>query len=230
MPKPESLAVHPSRLRPNPWNTNIVSPDNEAKLAASIEELGQFKPIIVRELWDENTDTDYEILGGEHRWQTAIEQGLDEVFIFNLGPIDDVKAKKITLADNARYGADDTVQLAKLLEEIGGAEEVQSILPYTDAEISAIFSASDIALGELDLPEGYEENHAPAEPKAEKAAKTHALMRFKVPLGDNERIIALITKTQKRQGFTTGDDLTNAGDALVHLLLSGSVEDAADAE
>ena len=37
-------------------------------------------------------------------------------------------------------------------------------------------------------------------------------------LGDAERLTALIAETQKIQGLTTSDELTNAGDALVHLL------------
>jgi hypothetical protein len=43
-------------------------------------------------------------------------------------------------------------------------------------------------------------------------------MRFKVPLGDAEKITELIVKVKKRQNFTSSDDLTNAGDALVHQL------------
>lgn len=214
---PKSLSVHPNRLRPNPWNTNFVSPENETKLARSLEELGQFKPIIVRELPD--GETEFEILGGEHRWQIAMNTGLTEVFIFNLGVIDDLMAKKVSLADNPRYGADDTLALAKLLGEIGTADEIQGFLPYTDADVSAIFSSTDIALGELELPESFEET-APEEIKPERVPKTHTIMRFKVPLSDAERITEVIAKTQKHQDFNSSDELTNAGDALVHLIFA----------
>jgi hypothetical protein len=44
-------------------------------------------------------------------------------------------------------------------------------------------------------------------------------MRFKISLGDAEAISALIEKIQKRHGLTASDELTNAGDALVHILL-----------
>jgi ParB-like chromosome segregation protein Spo0J len=210
--------VHPSRLRANPWNTNFVSPENEIKLARSLAELGEFKPIIVRELSDGTTD--FEILGGEHRWSIVRDSGADEISIYNLGVVDDLKAKKISLADNPRYGADDTLALAKLLEEIGTADEIQQFLPFTDSDISAIFSASDIALEELELPESFEEKADALEIKPERAPKTHTIMRFKVPLGDAERITEVITKTQKRQGYSSSDELTNAGDALVHLIFA----------
>jgi hypothetical protein len=211
-------------LRPNPWNSNHVSPDNEAKLRASIRQFGLFKPVVVRELYDEETDTKYEILGGEHRWDAAKEEGLTEVPIFNLGAIDDDVAKRITLADNARYGQDDTIELAKLLEEIGDIEGLQAVLPYTESDLNSIFSSVDIALDELDLPESYEEDSKDrdAGPAPEKAVKTHTIMRFKVAIADAERLAELLAKVQKRQGFTAADDLTNAGDALVHQLFNAA--------
>jgi hypothetical protein len=216
---PELLFVHPERLRPNSWNPNFLAPENEAKLAASLEELGQFKPIVVREKPDGKTD--FEILGGEQRWHTASAAGRTEVSIFNLGEIDDDLAKRISLADNARYGIDDAAALAALFESVGNAEEIQRFLPYTDTDISSIFSASVIALDELELPESFdpEKPELPAE-KAERVPKTHTIMRFKVPLTDAERITEIIAKIQKRQGYTSSDELTNAGDALVHALFA----------
>jgi ParB-like chromosome segregation protein Spo0J len=221
---PKLLTVHPDRLRPNTWNTNFVSPENEVKLSRSLEELGQFKPIIVRTLPDGLTD--WEILGGEHRWSVAKEKGLKEVIIFDLGEVDDLKAKKISLADNPRYGSDDTLALAKLFKELGSADELQQILPYTDADMSAIFASTDIALDELDLPESFDaEKPELEEIKQKKEPKTHTIMRFKVPLSDAEKITEMVTKTQKRQSFTSSDELTNAGDALVHLLFGDKDEE-----
>jgi ParB-like chromosome segregation protein Spo0J len=213
-------------LRPNVWNSNHVSPDNEAKLRASIRQFGLFKPIVVRELYDADTDTHYEILGGEHRWDSAKEEGLAEVPVFSVGVIDDDMAKRITLADNARYGQDDTIELAKLLEEIGDIEGLQAVLPYTESDLNSIFSSVDIALDELDLPESYTEDakDQAADPKPEKATKTHTIMRFKVAIADSERVAELLAKVQKRQGYTAADELTNAGDALVHQLFSAATE------
>ncbi len=216
-------------MRPNPWNTNRVSPDNEAKLGSSIATLGIFKPFVVRDI--EQVDGEYvdgklyEILGGEHRWQEAIAAGIKLVPIFNLGTIDDDKAKKISLADNMRYGADDTIELARLIEGLDDPNDLQNILPYTAADMSAIISSVDIALDSLEIPDGFDEEDGPAPAEAaEKAPKTHTIMRFKVTLGDAESITELIAKVKKRQSFTTGDDLTNAGDALVHQLFSTVAE------
>lgn len=217
MVQPEFLSVPADALRANPWNTNVVNPDNEAKIRASIQRNGLFKPIIVREV---PGVPGYEIVGGEHRWQQACELGYTEIPICNLGTIDDRKAKEIGVIDNAAYGADDTLSFAELLREIGDIGELQDFLPYGDADLNAIFSASNIALDDLGVVEEAavateDENLLPSRP-----AKTHTIMRFKVSLGDAERITAAIARLQKEQGFTSADDLTNAGDALVFALAS----------
>jgi ParB-like chromosome segregation protein Spo0J len=219
---PQHLSVDIDLLRPNPWNTNIVTPENEDKIANSLDELPFFKPIVVRETGE--TDTPYEILGGEHRWDQAKNKGWTKIDVWNIGTVSDDIAKKIMLADNARYGADDTIELAKLLEELGG-DEVQAILPYSDADIRSIFSSVDIALDDLDIDENYTKTDEKPEPPQATAPKTHTIQRYKVGLTDAESITALIAKTQKKHGFTSGDELTNAGDALVFLLLGGKTED-----
>jgi ParB-like chromosome segregation protein Spo0J len=219
------ITVDIDLLKPNLWNSNHVSPDNETKLVASIRQFGLFKPIVVRSVEDDE-ETPYEILGGEHRWSAAKEAGLTQVPIFDVGMVDDDTAKRITLADNARYGQDDTIELAKLLEEIGDIEGLQAVLPYTESDLNSIFASVDIALDDLDLEESYEadEKDLAAEPKPEKAAKTHTIMRFKIAVADAEKVAELLAKVKKRQGFTAADELTNAGDALVHQLFNAGTD------
>lgn len=217
MRKIEFLNVNVSLLRKNPWNTNRVAPENELKIRESLNRNGMFKPIVVREV---PGVPGYEILGGEHRWEQAIELGETEVPVANLGAISEKQAKEIGLIDNARYGTDDTLGLSDLLKEIGDVPELQSFLPYGQADIDAIFSASVIALDDLEIDESFEKTSETDmdEAPAPKLAKTHAQMRFKVPIADAERLTALISRTQKDFGYTTEDELTNAGDALIHLL------------
>lgn len=226
MSQPKLLNIDPQKLSKNGWNTNIVSPDNEAKLEESIKRNGLFKPVVVRELpslkLSDPPQPIYEIIGGEHRWQVAIKLGLKEIPVVNLGAIDDARAKEISVLDNSRYGSDDALAFAELLKGMGDAQELQSFLPHSDEDLTAIFSSIDIALDDLEIDGNFEasdvSDDAP-EPPAARAPKTHTQMRFKVSLGDAERMTALIAKTMKAQGFTDNDDLTNAGDALVHLLI-----------
>ncbi len=206
--KVETLA--PERLSPNPWNTNVVSPENQHKLEESVKRFGMFKPIVVREV-----DGALEIIGGQHRWEAARSLKLAEIPVVNLGRVSDKKAKEIGLVDNGRYGADDTLQLAELLEDIGvGAEELSSFMPYSESDFASIFSSVNISLDDLDLPD---DDEVPTS-AAPKPAQTHQVVRFKVPVDDVSVVTDLIERTMKEQRFTDEDSLSNAGNALVHLL------------
>lgn len=218
----QHISIPIDDLRPNPWNVNVVSPENEEKIAASLDELPFFKPLVVRETMIAG---EFEILGGQHRWEQAKIKGWTHIDCWNVGVCTDDVAKKIMLADNARYGIDDSVELAKILEEIG-ADEAQAILPYSETDVQALFSSINIALDELDIDDSFDKTGEQPEPAAAKAPKTHTIMRFKVSLGDAEKLTELIAKTQKRQGLSGADELTNAGDALVHLLLGAQEDDA----
>lgn len=201
-------------LQPNPWNTNVVSPDNEEKIKQSLMRFGMFRPIIVRELEDEPGVL--QILGGQHRWTVAKELDYKEVPVINLGLIDDTKAKEIGLVDNGRYGEDDTVALAELLKDIG-SDDIEKFLPYTDKELENIFAASSYSLDDLDLDDDSEELPSLAD-LASKPAQTHQIMRFKVPVEDAAMVQKKIETVMKAQGFSGDDSMTNAGNALVHIL------------
>lgn len=199
--------VDPAALKPNSWNVNVVGAENESKLEHSLDRLGQFKPVIVREL----ADGTLEILGGEHRSRIAQRSG-KKVPIINLGKVDDQRAKEISIVDNGRYGADDALKLNELLSSLGSADEIASFLPYTDAELAALASSVSIALDDLDLPE---DDELPT-PSA-KTGPTSQIMRFKIPVEDTGLVTEVIEHLIKSEGFSDSDSLTNAGDALVVL-------------
>lgn len=215
MQKPIYETVDIDRLIPNSWNSNFVSAENEERIRESIRRNGLFKPIIVRV-----TDEGLEIIGGQHRWEQAKALGYTNIPIVNLGAIDDKKAKEIGVIDNARYGADDALKFADILSDIGTTFDLQEFLPYGESDLNAIFAAQSIDLDELDLEEKFDEPEELPEVKSEKTkpTRTHDIMRFKVSLGDAERLAALVAQTQRQQGFSASDDLTNAGDALIYLL------------
>lgn len=193
-------------ISPNSFNVNVVSPDNEEKISNSLKRLDFFKPILCRE-----TDDGIEIIGGEHRWQAAKRAGDKTIPIINLGRMTDQKAKEISLVDNGRYGSDDTLQLAELLESLGDAQELSSFMPYSDSDIASIFSSVNIELDSLDIPDTEE---TPEIPKT-LPQQTHVILRFKVPIDDSDMVTKLIERVMKTQSFTESDSLTNAGDALV---------------
>lgn len=207
----KTSVVNPKALLPNPWNTNSVSAENEAKLEASIKRLGMFKPVVVRELLDGSL----QILGGEHRCRAALNLGLKEVPIINLGKISDNKAKEIGLVDNGRFGEDDAISLAELLNSLEtDSGELSSFMPYSQTDFDNIFKSVNVDIDELDLPE---DDEGISLPKS-KPAQSYQVMRFKVPMDDVDNIADIIEQTMKEQGFTKDDSLSNAGNALVHLL------------
>lgn len=217
MPTVQYLEAPVGALRPNPFNPNRVSAENERKIRRSIERNGLFKPIIVRQVAGQEG---YEIIGGQHRWEQAVELGHKTIPIANLGEITDAQAKEICVIDNAQYGSDDTLTLSELLKDIG-TDDIQDFLPYGDTDIAAIFSATSIDLDALVMPQEVEvsdENPPENDAPSAKPAKTHTVMRFKLANADAERLTALIAKTQNAQDFKHEDALTNAGDALVFLL------------
>ena len=202
-------------LTPSKWNPNVVSPDNEAKLEESLKRHGFFKPVLARE----TADGRLEIVGGEHRMLAAKRLGYTQVPVINLGPIDDKRAQELTLLDNGRYGNDDTIALAQILEGLGSVEDLSKFMPYSEGDLSSIFSSVDIALDDLDLPD---DDAAPVAPR-EKPTQTHQIMRFKVPVEDVAMVTDLIERVMKVQKFTEGDSLTNAGDALVFVCQNSKV-------
>lgn len=204
--------LNPSDLVFNSWNSNVVSPENEIKLQESIQRFGMFKPILVRTL----TNGSYEVIGGQHRAEVAIKLGMKEIPSVILGYIDDKKAKEISLVDNGRFGEDDHFKLAEILNDLGSIEELSSFTPYSLVDLNNIFSSSSIALDTLEEIDLSLED-LPTE--KEVSTKTHSIMRFKIPLDDVDKITTIIERVIKEQGFTESDQLTNAGDALVHLLL-----------
>jgi ParB family chromosome partitioning protein len=201
-------------LQPNPWNTNYVSPENEEKIKESLKRFGWVRPIIVRELEDEPGVL--QILGGQHRWSVAKELGYTAVPVINLGRVDDKKAKEIGLVDNGRYGEDDVVALSELLKEIRD-DNIELFLPYTDKDLENIFAASSYNLDDLDLDSDGEDLPSLSE-IAGKPVQTHQIMRFKVPVEDAEMVQKKIEAVMKQQGFTGDDSMTNAGNALVHIM------------
>lgn len=220
-----SLTLDPRTLRRNPWNPNRVDPENLEKLKTSLSEFGQFKPVVVREL----PDGDYEILGGEHRNDAAIALGWDSIAVFSLGQISDEAAKKISLADNTRYGEDDEESLALLLKELD-IEDMSAFMPM-DEEITEVFAKlQDVDLDDLDdLDDDDDDLESPDVSVATGSTappKTHQIMRFKVSIEDAAKLGKLINKTRSMQGFTDSDELTNAGDALVYLLTRNEEESA----
>jgi len=208
------VEVDPTAIVPNPWNVNVVTHENEEKLKNSIARLGMFKPVLVRELDDGTLQS----LGGQHRVEQAVELGMANVPTINLGRISDERAREISLIDNARYGVDDTMRLAELLNSLDSSE-IADIMPWSDEDIASIVDSLAVDVDDLDLDADADIDTDPdADASQTRPAKTHEILRFKCTLNDAARVRERVLDVIRSQGFNTSDDLSNAGDALVHIL------------
>lgn len=200
----------PRGLRRNPWNSNHVSPEIQERLDNSVRKHGLFKPILVREIPE-----GLEILGGSHRVDSAIRLNMVEVPIINLGVITDQRAKEISLIDNARYGHDDLAELHDILKDIGTPEDIMAILPMELSEMPNLTSLTVADLDDIGFADDKDDDVI-APPV--KITKTHATMRFKIPLGDEPVVSQTIESLIREHGLDDSDSQVNAGDALLLLI------------
>lgn len=219
--------VAPNLLLPNPWNPNAVDPINQQKLENSIKRDGIKRPIVVRQL----DNGEYQIIGGQHRTQAALELGLAGVPIINRGKISDAEAKKETLLDNYRYGSDNLDRLSELLSDpdIGDALTLLETMPIDEEELANYFShleamssdsldeeiADALGEGKVDLDD---DEDGPVDLSTGKPVRTHQIIRFRISVEDQAKLAELIKQTKIDEGYIESDDLTNDGDALIHLL------------
>ena len=208
--------ISPKKLKKNQWNTNRVSIENEEKLDKSLKEYGLFKPILCRTVNDE-----LEIIGGEHRVESAIRNGISEIPIINLGNISDDKAKKMSLIDNGRYGSDDFVELQELINSLESPNELLEVLPYSLEDFEGIFKADEI---DLDNIPSFEENSEIEDSDetennfVQKLPETHAIVKFKIPLEFLQDLNNKIKNKEQELNTEYGDSFVNAGNALLALL------------
>jgi ParB-like chromosome segregation protein Spo0J len=200
----ELITVHHDLVIPNRWNPNRVDAFNQMKLETSIERLGLFKPVIVREL----EDGMFEILGGEHRYHYLRERNM-EVPILNLGRVGDDKAKEIGLVDNTNYGDDDPTALKELLESIEISEhELLSFIPMKDEDLTALFKDDDFDMESLG---GVDDEHE---------ADDDGMRTIIVKVGKND-VRAIVDKLEEialENDDLSEDKALRFGNAIISLL------------
>jgi ParB family chromosome partitioning protein len=136
-----------SQISPNPEQPRTNFKEEELiELSESIKREGLIQPIVVRKLSESN----YQIIAGERRWQAAKRANLEEVPVY-IKDIDDNKALELALIEN--------LQRSDLnpIEEAYGYKRLMERKKMTQADIAQAMSKgrSTIAnaLRLLDLPE-----------------------------------------------------------------------------
>lgn len=113
-------------IEPNPWNPNVVDPEEMIKLRKGIEEMyrvhGSIPPIVVRPHPDDPTGK-FQIIDGKHRWDIVKGDGKKhkriageiDAFVINA---DDSLAKRLTLNLNYLRGEPDKAKEAEILSDL----------------------------------------------------------------------------------------------------------------
>jgi hypothetical protein len=195
--------VNPFELKANKWNSNRVNRENFEKLKKSLQTLGSFKPVLVRE-----TDLGYEILGGYHRTEAAKELGIPLIPILNLGEISDDRAKEISLIDNSRYGEDDSEALIKLLDSFE-TDLLEDILP----EINAV-EIPDTSDALAQLTEELKQT--------KEIESDFKVLKFRLENDKAEEIEAILSKVASEKNIRYPDGYANFSEALYTFMKENS--------
>lgn len=115
----------------NDWNPKTKKSEEYYRVKQSVELNGQVMPIITRDCKDGVHK--YEVLDGEQRFTALLELGVEQIWIVNLGEVDDKEAQAMTVWMEQAVPFDDNL-LGELLLDLKGSVE----LPYTDEEINLI--------------------------------------------------------------------------------------------
>lgn len=138
-----------SKLRNWAKNPKFVIDEDLSRLKTQIQELGQYKPLIV--------STDGEVLGGNQRLKAYRELGITSVWVSVVSPKNEAQKLAYALSDNDEVGQYDREKLIPLIEAVPDLDlEQYSVNLGTPIKLQdLIFEVDPSALGEdFNLPSG----------------------------------------------------------------------------
>jgi len=160
----EPVPVRVAELRPHPRNYRRHPPEQRRHLAESLRANGTYRNVAAAR--------DLTLLAGHGVWETAREEGIEELptVLLALDPFEP-KAIKILAADNELplTAENDDRQLADLLREVQAADPTALLgTGYDPAALAHLAYSTRRELGDADEAAAW----ADAQPEAERAAAT----------------------------------------------------------
>lgn len=152
-----------NKLKKAIWNYKLNDSELAQKLKENIRQNGQIENLIVRDLGDGT----FEVVNGNHRYDTLVELGIKDAMCCNLGVISDARAKKLAIITNETKFPVDATKLAMLIKEISDEvllEDLVSTMPFSLDELEYFIDAdiSDLLDDGIEAPEitdNLAENH-----------------------------------------------------------------------
>ena len=132
---PDTIRQWPiTRLRPYDQNARIHTPDQVAKIAASLTEFGWTVPVLV--------SADGEIIAGHGRLLAAEHLGLEEIPVIVLEHLSEAQRRAYRIADNklTELSEWNEVELAKELDVLRLDEFDLTLTGFDDAEIERLIA------------------------------------------------------------------------------------------
>src|SRR6059036_4233282 len=137
-------------LLPHQLNSNVMSPDLQAKLRAHIKRTSRYPFLVVRPHPDEPGK--YQVLDGHHRVAVLRDLGHTEARC-DVWQVDDRETKLLLATLNRLQGQDVPIRRAELLHELLGEmslDDLAGLLPETDKQLEELhalleFPAEEVA-------------------------------------------------------------------------------------
>lgn len=194
----EIVFVPIEAIRANSFNSNEVSPEEQAKIKDDIVTNGFFGAILVRPV-NTNDDARYEIVDGEHRWQALKEIGVSEVPCL-IVEHDDTEAKINSIRLNTERGNQNPKKvgaIVKSLEDSGmSLSQIESELVYSSDEL---IDRKDLLL----LPENIDDMIR--EREAAEREEMHLIFSFMVPSAYKDYVERAVEMFGESKGKALGE-------------------------
>ena len=158
--------IEVEKIHPNPWNVNRMSRTMQTKLTRYLKREGLVEPLVVRP--HPNHESDYELLGGAHRYQICKEDlGQKTIPCVVVKGLDNKRAKILSVNLNSMTGETVPSLLSKLLTDLHvemPLDDMQVLLPYDQSEIRdslALMQLPDDLENDLEIEAVEQDNEAP---------------------------------------------------------------------
>jgi len=136
-------------LLPHPLNSNVMSPDLQAKLRAHIKRTGRYPFLVVRPHPEQAGK--YQVLDGHHRIAILRELGHTEARC-DVWDVDDREAKLLLATLNRLQGQDLPLRRAQLIHELlaeMNVGDLGGLLPETEKQLEELHSLLEFPAEEI---------------------------------------------------------------------------------
>jgi hypothetical protein len=188
-----SVKIETSKIHPNNWNANFLTPKAQKALGGSMDLFTQVAEILVRP--HPFIESEYEIIDGEHRYIENPEHLLCHV----ITGLTDEEYQLLTHASHG-YGEHEPVKLSKSLRDIEAAlgDRTYLPIPFTSADIDKMLEVAN-----KDLPP--------------EATDEFTRMVFSVPTDAVDIVRAALEKVMQEGNIQGENYNVKAGRALEYL-------------